>query len=47
MQYVGVANGHKEIMQLGGNLPDSLNKYLVLGHGEVTEEDKDLKVSST
>jgi hypothetical protein len=34
-------------MQLGGNLPDSLSKYLMLGHGgDDAEEEKDLKVGS-
>ena len=31
-QYVGVAGGHRNIMNLGGNLPDSLAGYLQLGH---------------
>ena len=31
-QYVSVATNQKEVMMLGGNLPDSLSQYLHPGH---------------
>ena len=48
---MGVATGHQEVMQLGGNLPESLIKYTMLGHGDdnsddPSEEDEDMKVGS-
>jgi hypothetical protein len=36
-KYVGVASSQNKVMLLGGNLPDSVSKYLHLGH----EEDND------
>ena len=45
-QCVAVATGHNEVMQLGGNVPDSLSKYLMLGHGGDAEEEKDLTMGS-
>ena len=32
IQYVKVATGQKKVMELGGNLPESLSKYLMLGY---------------
>jgi hypothetical protein len=29
LQYVGVASGQKDVMLLGGNLPDSLSQHLL------------------
>ena len=47
LQYVNVAGVHQGVMDLGGNLPESLSQYLMLGHsaenddGEDGEEDAD------
>mmetsp|Transcript_133524 Transcript_133524/g.198521 ORF Transcript_133524/g.198521 Transcript_133524/m.198521 type:complete len:299 (+) Transcript_133524:213-1109(+) len=38
-EYVGVAGMHHGIMQLGGNLPESLSQYTMLGHVEKDDED--------
>ena len=40
-QYVGVAGLHNGTMELGGNLPDTLSQYLVLGHGDNNSEEDD------
>ena len=50
-QYVGVASGHRDIMNLGGNLPVSLTKYLEPGHqhedatSEMSEQEEGTKGS--
>ena len=49
-QYVGVATGQQEVMQLGGNLPESLSKYTMLGHDENEREEEEggnLKIESS
>jgi hypothetical protein len=51
IQYVKVASGQKNVMELGGNLPETLSKYAQLGHGEgqedeLEETEKDLKQAS-
>ena len=33
---MGVATDHQGVMQLGGNLPESLSEYAMLGHGSET-----------
>jgi hypothetical protein len=33
-QYVKVASGQAQVMELGGNLPDTLIQFTMLGHGE-------------
>jgi hypothetical protein len=40
---------HHGSMQLGGNLPESLSQYKMLGHGEEDEVDdvEDTKVGSS
>ena len=51
IQYVGVASGHRDIMNLGGNLPVSLTKYLEPGHqhedatSEMSEQEEGTKGS--
>jgi hypothetical protein len=35
---VKVANGQKNTMQLGGNLPDSLQQYLLVGSNNSNEQ---------
>ena len=43
LQYVKVASNQKDVMQLGGNLPDSLNQHLRLEYKPETDrkDDKD------
>ena len=41
MQYVKVATGQKDVMELGGNLPDSLSQYLRLGYQPETDAAED------
>jgi hypothetical protein len=42
-KYVGVASSQNKVMLLGGNLPDSVSKYLHLGH-EVDNDDVEIGV---
>jgi hypothetical protein len=37
-QYVNVASNQREVMLLGGNLPDSMRKYAIIGHHGEDEE---------
>ena len=41
LQYVKVAMGQKDVMELGGNLPDSLSQYLRLGYQPETDAAED------
>ena len=49
IQYIKVATGQKAVMELGGNLPETLSKYAELGHVEGEDEletERDLKHTS-
>jgi hypothetical protein len=49
IQYIKVASGQKDVMELGGNLPETLSKYAQLGHVEGEDEletERDLKHAS-
>jgi hypothetical protein len=49
LQYVKVASGQAQVMELGGNLPDSLLQFTMLGHGngDVNSDDERNEISKS